>query len=131
MWVFAEVFDFCRFPSENFIVVFAEFLSAYFQVSLLPTIESLQRVLRFCESIIKMRVCVWLCGASLDPVHYMILLGSKYEPNMFRRFCHFFRLWFLFFWEFGFSEKQPEQYYGDDVEHACEEERRCELSYAD
>jgi hypothetical protein len=25
---------------------------------------------------------VWLCVALLDPVHYMILLGSKYAPNM-------------------------------------------------
>ena len=26
--------------------------------------------------------CVYLLSARLDPLHYMILLGSKYEPNM-------------------------------------------------
>ena len=26
--------------------------------------------------------CVALYAASLDPLHYMILLGSKYDPNM-------------------------------------------------
>ena len=50
---------------------------------------------------------MYLLSALLDPVHYMIQLGSKYEPNMPSECMVLFvvsarsKRWFLFFLFFG------------------------------